>query len=120
MPSSYINCGQRALDILYDKSLVKITLCTRRNKSVKPNKIATVLSMNSLIFLSKKEFPDVVDHFCYNIIINIWPQKYSAVKGLEHWLLGWKVLIYKYNLDISISQEMSGWISDLNILWLHS
>jgi len=102
MPSSYINCGQRALDILYDKSLVKITLCTRRNKSVKPNKIATVLSMDNLIYLSKKEFSDVVDHFCYNI----WPQKYSALKGLEHWLLGWKVLIYKYNLDISISQEI--------------
>ena len=28
------------------------------------------------------------------------------LKGLEHKVLGWKVLIYKYNLDMSISEEM--------------
>ena len=34
------------------------------------------------------------------------------LKGLEHRVFGWKVLVLKYNLYISLSQEMSCWISD--------
>jgi len=28
------------------------------------------------------------------------------LKGLEHSVFGWKVIIYKHNLDMSLSEEM--------------
>ena len=36
----------------------------------------------------------------------------TGTKGLEHSVMGRKVLIYKYYLYIGLSQELSFWISE--------
>jgi len=52
----------------------------------------------------------------------IWKYRLSSsyLKGPDHRILGWKVLINKYNVDMSLSEERWCWMSDsLNIMTIY-